>query len=99
MSQSITNATDFEIGYAIGFLSAKGGQFSTIDIISKIVGSYQCDTGIPADSSPNALFGKKLSKNKANYRIERVLEPDDKLGQDESGNKTTTAIWRSALLE
>jgi len=95
MPQSIANASDFEIGYAIGFLSAKGGQFSTIDIISKIVGSYQCDTGIPAGSSPNALFGKKISKNAANYRIQRVLEPDDKPSQDDSGNKTTTAIWRA----
>lgn len=95
MSQSIANVSEFEIGYAIGFLSAKGEQFSTIDIIRKILGTYQSDKDMPGGSSPNALFGKKLSLNAEIYRIQRV--PPDKPGKDDSGNPTTTAIWRPVL--
>ena len=92
MSRSIDEVSDFEIGYAIGFLSAKGEPFTTIEIIRKILGTYQSDKDTPVVSSPNALFGKKLSQNAEGYRIQRVL-PDER-DKDDSGNPTTTAIWR-----
>lgn len=91
MSKSISTASEVEIRNAIGFLSATKDSFSTIDIIRQILGSYQSDTDTPAGSSPNALFGKKLSKNAASYRILRLSR---KSGQDDSGNRTTTVIWR-----
>lgn len=93
MYKSISTVSEFEIGYAIGSLSATKESFSTIDIIRKILGNYQSDKDTPGGSSPNALFGKKLSENVANYRIQRVLP--DKPGKDDSGNSTATAIWRS----
>ena len=58
MTKSIADASEFEIGYAIGFLSAKHTSFSTIDIIRQINGSYQVDASTPVGLSPNALFGK-----------------------------------------
>ena len=94
MPNRISDATDFEVGYAIGFLSAQNEQFSTINIIRKIIGSYYCDEGTPAGSSQNALFGKRLSANEQRYRIKRVL-PDEP-SKDDSDRPTTTAIWRRA---
>lgn len=91
MTKSIADASEFEIGYAIGFLSAKHTSFSTIDIIRQITGSYQVDASTPAGLSPNALFGKRLSENSSNFRI-RLVQSNEP-SQDDYGNKTTTAIW------
>lgn len=86
MTNPISEATDFEIGYAIGFLSAQKEQFSTIDIIRIIIGSYYCDVETPGGSSPNALFGKRLSANECRYRIRRI--PPDINSKDDSGRPT-----------
>lgn len=93
--RTINDASDYEVGYAIGFLSARGEEFSTIDVIRKILGTYLCDQGVPAAESPNALFGKFLSANAADLKIERLLP--DRPAQDDEGNRTTTAYWRPLI--
>jgi hypothetical protein len=70
----------------------KGEPFSTIDVIRRILGEYNCDKDTPAGSSPNALFGKRLSNNATQYRIER--DQPDRSSKDDEGNPTTTAFWR-----
>ncbi len=95
MARTISTITDFDIEHAICHIVAKklSDSFSTIDVIREILGVFISDKGVPAGSSPNALFGKRLSENAHQYRIERVLP--DRLSIDDAGNPTTTAFWRA----
>ena len=92
MTNPIANVEPFDIGYAIGWLSANQETFSTVDIIRKILDLYPRDVGVPGGSSANAAFGKRLSANQEAYRIVRV--PPDKNVPDDDGVNTKSAIWR-----
>ncbi|MBZ0223285.1 MAG: hypothetical protein K8F35_09665 [Dokdonella sp.] len=92
MPDRIECATDFDIGYAIGSLSARKDLFSTVDVIREILGHYHRDVGIPAGSSPNALFGKKLSRHEEAFRL--VRDHPDRDAPDDDGEPTTSAYWR-----
>jgi hypothetical protein len=93
MTNPIANATRFDIGYAIGWLSAKQETFSTVDVIRTILGRYHRDNGIPGGLSANAAFGKLLSAHQEEFRIERV--PPDRNVPDDENVDTKSAIWRS----
>lgn len=90
----IQTATDDQIRLAIEQLRDKP-QFSTVDVIHAILGSYHRDVGMPPGASPNAHFGKRLMKRAPEFGIVCVL-PDQSV-DDKEGGTTTAAIWRHAL--
>ena len=94
MPRTVSSITDFDIDHAICHLvQRRNPTFTTIEVIREILGVFSSDTGVPAGSSANALFGKRLSNNAENYRIQRVLPDISSI--DDSGNPTTTAVWQA----
>jgi hypothetical protein len=93
MQSKLEDVLDSQIVETVAALALRG-RFSTIDLIRKICGRYECDSGISAAMSPNAQFGKRLSVNQASLGIR--LSPPDRKQEDDLGQSTTTAVWERA---
>ena len=94
MTRTVSSITDFDIEHAICHLvQRRNPTFTTIEVVREILGTFISDTGQVAGSSPNALFGKRLSNNSSTYRIKRILP--DIASIDDVGNPTTTAVWEA----
>lgn len=66
--------------------------FSTAELIKLNTGKFVSNAGVAPSLSPNARFGKFLSRNESELGIENVAK--NVSTRDDNGRSTKTAKWK-----
>jgi len=67
-------------------------EITSIALIERLFLRYSVDRGVPVAYSPNAAFGRALSRWRGELHI--VLARKRVRGADADGRRTTTTLWR-----